>query len=45
MNLNVPCKAQWIELGQHHEFNANRDSVDDRDTFPDLEHLEYIADS
>jgi len=34
-----------IELAQHRELNADKDSVEDLDAFPCLEHIENIADS
>jgi hypothetical protein len=43
-NLSVRSVAQRIEPTQRHEFNANKNSVEDLEVFPYLEHVENIAD-
>ena len=43
-NLMICSAPPLVEPAQHGEFNANTVSVEDLDTFPNLEHLENIAD-
>jgi len=45
MNLTVGRAPGHFETTQRCEFNANKDSVEDFDKFPYLEHVENIADS
>jgi len=43
--LTIPSAARYFEPAQRREFNANKNSVEDLDTFPYLEQVENIADS
>jgi hypothetical protein len=45
MNRTIRSAPRCIEPTQRREFNSNKDSVKDLDTFPYLEHLENIVDS
>ena len=44
-NPTIRSAPRSLEPAQHREFNANKNSVEDLDVFPYLEHVENIADS
>jgi len=44
-NLTIRIAPQCLEPAQQGEFNTMRDSVEDLDGFPHLEHIEILADS
>jgi len=44
-NLTIHYTRRCVEPAQGRGYNANKDSVEDLDTFPYLEHFENIADS
>jgi hypothetical protein len=44
-NLNIWSMPRRIEPAQHHQFNADQDSVEDLDACPCLDYIENIADS
>jgi len=44
-NLTIRSMPQSVEPAQHFEFNNNKDSFEDLDVFPYLEHFENIADA
>jgi hypothetical protein len=44
-NLTIRSAPQRVEPTQHREFNVNKDSVEDLDVFPYLEHVENIVPS
>ena len=44
-NLTISSTPRHVEPAQRSKFNAKKDSVKDFNAFPDLEHVENIADS
>jgi hypothetical protein len=43
-NLTIRSVPRHVEPAQHREFNANKDSVQDLDVFPCVEHIAILAD-
>ena len=43
-NLTIRGAPRRVEPAQHRAFNPNKDPVEDLDAFPQIEHIEHIAD-